>query len=413
MIPEKFLNIRLSDFDYLLPEERIAQNPLEKRDESKLLVYKEGKISNLTFKELPELLPVNSQLILNNAKVIPARLNFYRNTGAKIEIFLLEPESPFTQMELALRVKEKCVWQCMIGNLKRWKDDEILNLNLENTVLNAKLISREKQLVQLSWDSDLPFSSILEQAGKMPLPPYIKREAKISDSESYQTIFAKQEGAVAAPTAGLHFSNDILKQLKEKLIKTSEVTLYVGAGTFAPVNVERMVEHQMHAEMISVTLETIDQLLEENVRIAVGTTSLRTLESLYWIGVKLHLNEIQDSTIQLHKTNGQNEPFEIEKLFPYKFTNPPITWNESLGTLKKYMRQMNLEIITAKTAIMIMPGYKFTSVKGLITNFHYPNTTLIMLVAAFIGDDWQKVYKNALENNYRFLSYGDSSLLWL
>lgn len=399
MIPEKFLNIRLSDFDYLLPEERIAQNPLEKRDESKLLVYKEGKISNLTFKELPELLPANSQLILNNAKVIPARLNFYRNTGAKIEVFLLEPESPFTQMELALRVKEKCVWQCMIGNLKRWKDDEILNLNLENTVLNAKLISREKQLVQLSWDSDLPFSSILEQAGKMPLPPYIKREAKISDSESYQTIFAKQEGAVAAPTAGLHFSDDILKQLKEKLIKTSEVTLYVGAGTFAPVNVERMVEHEMHAEMISVSLETIDQLLEENVRIAVGTTSLRTLESLYWIGVKLHF--------------GENEPFEIEKLFPYKFTNLPITWNESLGTLKKYMRQMNLEIITAKTAIMIMPGYKFTSVKGLITNFHYPNTTLIMLVAAFIGDDWQKVYKNALENNYRFLSYGDSSLLWL
>lgn len=415
MIPEKFLNIKLSDFDYLLPEERIAQNPLEKRDESKLLVYKKGKISNLTFKELPELLPANSQLILNNAKVIPARLNFYRTSGAKIEIFLLEPESPFTQMELALRVKDKCVWQCLIGNLKRWKDEEILTLNFENTSLKAKLFSREKQLVELSWDGELPFSSIIDQAGKIPLPPYIKREAKISDSESYQTIFAKQEGAVAAPTAGLHFSKDILEKLKEKLIKISEVTLYVGAGTFAPVNVERMAEHNMHAEMISVTRVTIDQLLNENTRIAVGTTSLRTLESLYWIGVKLHLGEIEDSTIHLnkkHKTNGQNEPFEIEKLFPYKFTSLPITWNESLTVLKNHMSKMNLESVTAKTAIMIMPGYKFASAKGLITNFHYPNTTLIMLVAAFIGDDWQKVYKNALDQNYRFLSYGDSSLLW-
>ncbi|MFM9945154.1 MAG: S-adenosylmethionine:tRNA ribosyltransferase-isomerase [Bacteroidia bacterium] len=398
MIPEKFLNIKLSDFDYLLPEERIAQNPLDKRDESKLLVYEDGEISNFNFKKLPELLPPNSQLIFNNAKVIPARLNFYRATGAKIEVFLLEPESPFTQMELALRVSDKCVWQCMIGNLKRWKDHETLTLKLENTLLNAKLISRERQLVEMSWDNDFSFSTILELAGKMPLPPYIKRDAEVSDSQSYQTIFAKQEGAVAAPTAGLHFSNQVLKNLEKKGINTSEVTLYVGAGTFAPVNVETMVEHNMHAELISVTQETIDQLLEEKTRIAVGTTSLRTLESLYWIGVKLDLNEI--------------EPFEIEKLFPYTFLKLPLTWNESLQKLKNYMTEMNLEILTAKTAIMIMPGYKFTSVKGLITNFHYPNTTLIMLVAAFIGDDWQKVYRAALDNDYRFLSYGDSSLLF-
>lgn len=399
MIPEKFLNLKLSDFDYILSEERIAQKPLEKRDESKLLVYKEGKILNLLFKELPELLHLNSQLVLNNAKVIPARLSFYRATGAKIEVFLLEPESPFTQMELALRVTGKCIWQCMIGNLKRWKYDEILTLKLNDLVLNAKLFSREKQLVELSWEGILPFSTILDLAGKTPLPPYIKRDAEISDLSSYQTVFAKQEGAVAAPTAGLHFSEEVLERLKNKRIETTEVTLYVGAGTFAPVNVETMVDHEMHAEMISVTAETIEELLEDKIRVAVGTTSLRTLESLYWMGVKIKKNE--------------KEPLTIEKLYPYQFSQLSLTWNESMRELKKYMIRTNLKVITAKTAIMIMPGYKFTSVKALITNFHYPNTTLIMLVAAFIGDDWQKVYKNALENDYRFLSYGDSSLLWL
>ncbi len=399
MIPEKFLNIKLSHFDYLLPEERIAQNPLEKRDQSKLLVYQKGEITNHVFNEIPELLPVNSQLVLNNAKVIPARLSFYRATGAKIEVFLLEPESPFTQMELALRVTGKCIWQCMIGNLKRWKDDEILTLKLNDLVLNAKLFSREKQLVELSWEGNLPFSTILDLAGKTPLPPYIKRDAEISDLSSYQTVFAKQEGAVAAPTAGLHFSEEVLEKLKKLQIETTEVTLYVGAGTFAPVNVETMVDHEMHAEMISVTAETIEELLEDKIRVAVGTTSLRTLESLYWMGVKIKKNE--------------KEPLTIEKLYPYQFSQLSLTWNESMRELKKYMIKTNLKVITAKTAIMIMPGYKFTSVKALITNFHYPNTTLIMLVTAFIGDDWQKVYKNALDNDYRFLSYGDSSLLWL
>lgn len=403
MIPEKFLTIKLSHFDFLLPEERIAQKPLEKRDESKLLVYKEGKITNHVFNEINELLPTNSQLVLNNAKVIPARLNFYRATGAKIEVFLLEPESPFTQMELALRVSDKCIWQCMIGNLKRWKEDEILTLNLKNQgheiLLKAKLFSKEKQLVELSWEGNLPFSTILDLAGKTPLPPYIKRDAEISDLSSYQTVFAKQEGAVAAPTAGLHFSEDVLEKLKKKQIETTEVTLYVGAGTFAPVNVEAMVDHEMHAEMISVSAETIEELLKDKLRIAVGTTSLRTLESLYWMGVKMHRKEPNSLT--------------IEKLYPYQFSILPITWEESMKELKNYLQQMNLNVITAKTAIMIMPGYQFTSVKALITNFHYPNTTLIMLVAAFIGEDWQKVYKNALEHNYRFLSYGDSSLLWL
>ncbi len=419
MIPEQFKSIKLSDFDYLLPEVYIAQKPLEKRDESKLLVYENGNISHNIFKNIPELLPENSRLILNNAKVIPARLHFYKTTGARIEVFLLEPESPFTQMELALRVTDKCVWQCMIGNLKRWKEEEILFLNLEGIEgeieLRAILISREKQLVELSWNCGLSFSTILDLAGKTPLPPYIKREAETADLESYQTVFAKEEGAVAAPTAGLHFSKEVLNELLKKQIKTSEVTLYVGAGTFAPVMTETMVEHEMHAEMISVTKETITELLEENVRIAVGTTSLRTLESLYWIGVKIFKNEIEDSTIQLnkkHKTNGQNEPLIIEKLYPYNFSKPPLSWNESLEIVLNYMTKMEIGILMAKTAIMIMPGYKFISVKGLITNFHYPNTTLIMLIAAFIGEDWRQVYKEGLANNYRFLSYGDSSLLF-
>ncbi len=402
MIPERFKSIKLSNFDYLLPEERIAQKPMGMRDESKLLVYKDGEITNYRFCDLPELLPSNCRLILNNAKVIPARLHFISSKGDKIEVFLLEPESPYTQMELALMVTDNCVWHCMIGNLKRWKENEILTLKLnhfeENILLNAKLVSRKKQLVQLRWEGEISFSSVLELAGKIPLPPYIKREADADDSQSYQTVFAKLPGAVVAPTAGLHFSNEVFDNLKKKQIETTEVTLYVGAGTFAPVKVEAMMYHEMHAEMFSVNKNAIDQLLEENNRIAVGTTSLRTLESLYWIGVKLH--------------NNMSEPFFIEKLFPYSFPSLPLTWNESLNLVKQFMMEMNLEILTAQTAIMIMPGYKFTSVNGLITNFHYPNTTLIMLVAAFIGDDWQKVYSAALDNNYRFLSYGDSSLLW-
>lgn len=396
-------HIRIKDYDYELPDSFIAQNPLKTRDEAKLLIYRQGEIEHSIFNKLPKLLPHHSRLVLNNAKVIPARLQFYRATGAKIEVFLLEPKKPFPQIELALAVKDHCIWQCMIGNLKKWKDDEILTIVLKNEeceiTLEAKLYDREKQWVELSWEGGLPFTEILQLAGKLPLPPYIKREANKNDETTYQTVFAKEEGAVAAPTAGLHFSKAVFSELALKEINQTDVTLYVGAGTFAPVSVENMLEHDMHAEIISVSIEAIDELLEENYRIAVGTTSLRTLESLYWIGVKLF--------------NKDKEPFIIEKLYPYSDFEIIISWNESLEQIKKYLTDTHQRILAAQTAIMIMPGYNFRSVKALITNFHHPKTTLIMLVAAFIGDDWKKVYQSAIENNYRFLSYGDSSLLYL
>jgi len=402
MIPEYIKSIKLSDFDYHLPDSYIAQEPLNKRDESKLLVYDGESITHCIFKELPELLPPGSQLILNNARVIPARLRFFRSSGARIEVFLLEPMLPHAQMELALRVKSKCVWLCMIGNLKRWKNDEVLSIKLDGEnatiTLNARIYSREEQLVELSWDADHSFSEILDIAGKTPLPPYIKRDADINDLTSYQTVFAKMDGAVAAPTAGLHFSREIFEKMYAKEIKTSEVTLYVGAGTFAPVTVQYMIDHPMHAEMISVDKETIENLCIDQTRIAVGTTSLRTLESLYWIGVKISRKEA--------------DPLTIEQLYPYSFPSPPLSWVESIKIIKEYMNNHGIKNLLAKTAIMIMPGYKFMSVNGLITNFHYPNTTLIMLVAAFTGDNWKDIYKEAIENNYRFLSYGDSSLLW-
>ncbi len=402
MIPEKLRKIKLSDFNFAFNEEAIAQNPLEERDTSKLLEYKDGKISHNIFKNLPELLPNHSRLVLNNAKVIPARLKFYKATGAKIEVFLLEPNSPFTQFELALNTKGTCVWQCIIGNLKRWKDDEVLSVSLTNSTsvinLTAQLISRQNQFVKFSWTDSIPFNVILDLAGKTPLPPYIKREANIKDTETYQTVFAKEQGAVAAPTAGLHFSEKVFEDLKSKEILTTELTLFVGAGTFAPVMVENMVDHDMHEEAISVSASSIEELLIENLRIAVGTTSLRTLESLYWIGVKLH--------------TGEQDPLQIEKLYPYQFNHPKLSWSESLHCVNDYLTNQSLDRLVAKTSILIMEGYDFKSVNALITNFHFPNTTLIMLIAAFVGEDWRKIYKEALDNNYRFLSYGDSSLLW-
>jgi S-adenosylmethionine:tRNA ribosyltransferase-isomerase len=394
--------IKLSDFNYELPEKNIAQEPMEQRDASKLLVYRNGQISHEKFKDLDQFLTPNQHLVLNNAKVIPARLYFYRSSGAKIEIFLLEPLTPYTVMDRALMATQKVTWQCMVGNLKRWKPEEILTLILPGnpleTKLSAKLISKESQFVELNWDSDESLSEILERSGKTPLPPYIKRESEQKDEQSYQTVFAKEAGAVAAPTAGLHFSEDVFNKLQTKGIKSSELTLYVGAGTFAPVNTEFMVDHNMHSEMISVKRHWIKEVLNATEIVAVGTTSLRTMESLYWMGVKL--------------SEKSPDPFILEKLFPYTFPIPPITWKESLSCLLNYLESHDIEVIQGSTALMILPGYPFMSATALITNFHFPSTTLIMLVAAFIGDDWKKVYEEALENNYRFLSYGDSSLLW-
>lgn len=403
MIPEQFRHIKISDFEYILDEGRIAQTPLPERDQSKLLEYKDGQIQHYTFKQLPDLLPASARLVVNNAKVIPARLFFYRATGARIEVFLLEPAGEAVTPEQALAKTFDCTWNCMIGNLKKWRPKEVLSLTLDINgkaiQLNATLENHDNQVVKLSWGENIPFSSLLDHIGNMPLPPYIKRKAVEADESAYQTVFASQNGAVAAPTAGLHFTQSVFQDLASKNIEKTEVTLFVGAGTFAPVNVEVMADHPMHAEIISVGKQQLQELMNEQLRIAVGTTSLRTLESLYWMAVKLH-----------HK---QIDPFFVDKMYPYQFIDLPLKWEEAIEILLDYLGKNQLQSITGKTAIMIMPGYKFASVKALVTNFHFPKTTLMMLVAAFIGDDWQKVYHEALAKDYRFLSYGDSSLLWL
>ncbi|NUM30792.1 MAG: S-adenosylmethionine:tRNA ribosyltransferase-isomerase [Bacteroidetes bacterium] len=393
MIPEQFKNIKISDFDFAFQESCIAQKPLTNRDESRLLHYKNGKIKHLKFKNLPQILNSNNHLILNNAKVIPARLNFYRKSGAKIEIFILEPENSVNTVEKALSDYNSSVWKCMIGNLKKWKINEVLSTKVNDIKIEASLISEQNQIVKFMWNDNFSFGEIIELAGKTPLPPYIKRESDENDKITYQTVFAKNPGAVAAPTAGLHFTEKILLEISKKNICTDEITLYVSAGTFAPVKTVKLVDHAMHAEMFSVSKNTIENLKNSKHRIAVGTTSLRTLESLYWIGVKLLKNE--------------ENPLFIEKLYPYFFSKLPYSWIESLEAITLFIHENSNNDILAKTEIMIMPGYNFSSVNGLITNFHYPNTTLIMLVAAFIGKDWQKVYKTAIEQNYRFLSYGD------
>lgn len=402
MIPEIFNEIKISNFGYELPEERIAQKPVGRRDASKLLLYKNGQISHHFFYELPQLMKATHRLVLNNAKVIPARMIFYKNSGARIEIFILEPLYPFNSMEQIMGVQEKVTWACIIGNAKKWKTEEPLVLTLEwdgkPVKVEAKLISKESQEVEFTWNSSHTFAELLERIGKIPLPPYIKREVEKEDVQTYQTIFASNAGAVAAPTAALHFTEALKQALLQNKNALEELTLYVGAGTFAPVKTERVVEHDMHREIFSISRSFVSKLLNEKDNIAVGTTTLRALESMYWIGFKI--------------TQTMKNPLSIGKLDPYTWSSN-LSWTESLEAVQSFMTENKLESLLADTAILIMPGYKFRSVKALITNFHHPNTTLIMLIAACIGEAWREVYREALENDYRFLSYGDSSLLWL
>ncbi|MCC6721004.1 MAG: S-adenosylmethionine:tRNA ribosyltransferase-isomerase [Bacteroidia bacterium] len=397
MIPENIRKIKISDFNFAFTDELIAQQPLINRDESKLLHYKNSIIHHRIFKEFPELLNSNSQIILNNAKVISARLFFYRDSGSKIEILLLEPHNSFNSLETALSNSQKSMWKCMIGNLKKWKKNEILKSKVGKIAVSAKLLDNINQTVEFTWDNNVSFSEIIELSGTTPLPPYIKREANENDKKTYQTIFAKNIGAVAAPTAGLHFTENILDKIKDKKIDIAEVTLYVSAGTFLPVKAEFPIDHSMHSEMISVSKNTISNLINNKYRVAIGTTSLRTLESLYWIGVKI--------------LKCEENPFYIEKLYPYNFYKLPISWNESMSEIINYLEKNSIDTVNAKTEIMIMPGYNFSSVNSLLTNFHYPNSTLVMLIAAFIGDNWHNLYHKAIENSYRFLSYGDCCLL--
>ena len=426
--------IRLEDYSYLLPEDRIAQIPLEKRDNSKLLHYKNGQISHQNFYDLADFLPENSLLVFNNTKVIPARLFLQKaskdgnnsSSGAIIEVFLLSPKSPSTVMSLVMQETKSCTWFCMIGNKKRWKEDLFQEIIIENQeenndkkpqkiILKARLIDVENSLVELSWDSEnasenVNFATILAYLGQMPLPPYIKRKADKTDDNRYQTVYSDKKGAVAAPTAGLHFTEEVFEKLANKNITKEFVTLHVSAGTFQPIKVSNILEHTMHQEQIVITKKNIENLIQttENQKVitVVGTTSMRTLESLYWFGVKLFLS----------KNNYKNELFFIEKLYPYQTIekvgeNALPTRKQAFEAILVYMNDLQKTEIIGETEIFIFPSYVFRVCDALVTNFHMPNTTLILLVAAFVGKDWFDIYQSALENDYRFLSYGDSSLL--
>ena len=396
--------ISISDFSYELPEEKIAQFPLEIRDQSKLLLYKNGNIQSEEFSNLNLFLPEKSLLVFNNSKVIQARLLFKSSSGAQIEIFCLEPH--FNENTF---VDGQADWKCFVGKAKKWKVPILSNEVLyegKSVILTAKQLFTEKDyfIIRFEWKPlELEFDAILGIMGFLPLPPYMNRDATEEDKKRYQTIYAKYDGSVAAPTAGLHFTANVFVKLATKNIKSAFVTLHVGAGTFKPVKSKTMADHPMHDERVVVSKQTIEFLLDhlENIT-AVGTTSMRTLESLYWLGVKIN-----------SEGETQKNQFIIDQWFPYqnqeiKEIHPKI----ALQSILKYLETKNLIEISFRTFILIAPGYPFKIVNRLITNFHQPESTLILLVAAFIGEDWRKVYQFALNQDYRFLSYGDSSLLF-
>jgi S-adenosylmethionine:tRNA ribosyltransferase-isomerase len=400
--------LSIKDFTYSLPEERIAKYPLAERDASKLLIYKEENISEDIYKNIADHIPSNSLLVFNDTKVVEARLLFQKQTGGIIEIFCLEPHQQYPDITTAMIQHEKVLWHCLIGGASKWKHGQILEkrilCNSKELVLHARYIEKltDSFVVELSWnDPSLSFSEVLHLFGAIPLPPYIKREAEKSDSERYQTVYAHFEGSVAAPTAGLHFTERVFESLAEKNIQKGFLTLHVGAGTFKPVKSETMQEHEMHAEYFTVSKSLIQNLidhLDKNI-IAVGTTSLRTLESLYWLAVKLKME------------NGEWKN-EISQWEVYDHVEQRVSSKEALTNLIKWMDEKSIDHLTVKTQIIIAPGYQFKIVNGLITNFHQPQSTLLLLVAAFIGKDWKKIYEYALKNSFRFLSYGDGSLLW-
>ena len=407
--------LSIKNFTYSLPEERIARYPLPERDASKLLIYNTGKVSEDTFRNLADHIPSDSILIFNDTKVVEARVLFQKPTGGVIEIFCLEPHEQYPDITTAMQQQEKVLWHCLIGGASKWKHGQILEKktihNNKELVLHARYFEKlaDSFVVELSWnDQSLSFAEVLHRFGAIPLPPYIKREVEQSDTERYQTVYAHHDGSVAAPTAGLHFTEQVFNDLKEKNIDKDFVTLHVGAGTFKPVKSESMQGHDMHAEHFTVTKRFIQNLIDhlnKNV-IAIGTTSLRTLESLYWLGVK------QSAVVQQSAVSSQRSAVEVTQWEVYENNRQAISPKEALNNLIKWMDKKGLDSLTAKTQIMIAPGYQFKIVNGLVTNFHQPQSTLLLLVAAFIGDNWRKVYDYALKNNFRFLSYGDGSLLW-
>ena len=399
MIPE----IRIEDYHYPLSEDRIAKYPLPERDASKLLIYKDGSVSERVFRQLPDELPAGALMVFNDTKVVPARLHFQRQTGAHIEIFCLEPVSP-NEYNLAFAMTERCVWKCVIGNAKRWKEDVLALYNpaqdplVRAMQLEARLLERDGQtgLVEFSWKDALPFSRVLELCGSIPIPPYLNRETEDIDNERYQTLYARIRGSVAAPTAGLHFTDAVLEAIRRKGIGTETVCLHVGAGTFLPVKSSNVAEHPMHREPFVVRRSFIEKLLEGRPVIAVGTTSVRTLESLFYVGVSIL---------------ETGSPQDVGQWSPYERTYEATT-ALALQAILAYLDSQGLDELAVGTRIIIVPGFRFRIVDLLVTNFHQPESTLILLVSAFVGGDWRTIYDYALGHGFRFLSYGDSSLLF-
>ena len=401
------INVRdifIDSYNYELPGDRIAKYPLQARDKSKLLVWRNGQVIESLFQNIGEFIPENTLLVFNNTKVIQARLIFRKQTGTPVEIFCLAPKEPADYSQIFAQ-NQSCTWSCMVGNSKRWKEGKLSHSTLD-VRLTAERISREEEthLIRFEWDNpNWTFADVLEKCGELPIPPYLNRKTETSDRETYQTIYSKIKGSVAAPTAGLHFTDVVFQSLKEKNIEREELTLHVGAGTFKPVKSKTLAGHDMHSEWFSVKKTTIEQLIKKEGQIfAVGTTSVRTLESLYYMGVALKKNP---DTSPEKLTIGQWMPY------PEREDRTILPVSDALKNVLNYMERMHLETLTTHTQILIAPGYSFKTVNGIITNFHQPKSTLLLLISAFVGGKWREIYDYALANNFRFLSYGDSSLL--
>ncbi len=397
-------HIRISDYNYPLPDERIAKFPIAQRDHSKLLVYRKGDVSQDVFYNLPEYLPKGALMVFNNTKVIQARMHFRKDTGALIEVFLLEPAEP-SDYELMFQTSERCSWYCLVGNLKKWKEGTLhRTIDVKGQQIEVSCtrgpIHGTSHRIDFEWTGGVSFAEIIDAMGELPIPPYLNRETQESDKTTYQTVYSKIKGSVAAPTAGLHFTPEVLAAVDAHGIEREELTLHVGAGTFKPVKSEEIEGHEMHTEYISVRRDTIRKLIaHDGCAIAVGTTSVRTLESLYYMGLKVMQNP-DASEDELHV--NQWEPYD---------TKTCVSTVDSLTALGAWMDAHSLEVLHSSTQIIIAPGYEYHIVKMLVTNFHQPQSTLLLLVSAFVKGDWHKIYDYALANDFRFLSYGDSSLL--
>ena len=401
----KTQQISIEDYNYSLPDERIAKFPLPKRDESKLLLYRDGKVSESVFKHITDYLPEGSLMVFNNTRVIQARLLFQRATGAQIEVFCLDPAAPH-DYELIFQQTEACNWICLIGNAKKWKEPVLsreITVAGQTVRLSAEKVQSygETHQIRFSWDGGFSFAEVLDAAGELPIPPYLHRKTEESDLKTYQTVYSKINGSVAAPPAGLHFPPEVLADLDAKGFGREELTLHVGAGTFKPVKSETIEGHEMHTEYISVRRSTIERVMQNFGKIiAVGTTSVRTLESLYYIGV----------TLATHP-DATSEELVVRQWMPYEDANNRLTPTEALQNILDYLDKHQLNTLITATQIIIAPGYEFKVVKGIVTNFHQPKSTLLLLISAFVKGDWKNIYDYALGHDFRFLSYGDSSLL--